>query len=193
VSARNGRARGETGRARAVLVAAGCALSLLFVSRLLAPSTLLLPLAPYACGDLARLAAGAWLRRYAAPGEVLETAFGLPAFAYEGPVYDSSQLNSAPSSPLLARAVYSIREGDSPPPSAEWELVALCAFPAAAERDSDPASKSNRYRVYAKPESRVRREHKSFGLEGRTDAPLAADDLPLMSRAWREHVRARLP
>src|SRR5204863_1125488 len=86
-----------TMRARAAIAAAGCAVSLACVSSLLVPSaSTFLPilgrgsparatrvndelpeLAPYACGDLARLAAGAWLERHAAHDEVLESAFGL--------------------------------------------------------------------------------------------------------------------
>lgn len=151
------------------------------------------PLPPYVRGDLARLAAGAWLARYAAPGEVLATGFGLPALAYRGPVFDTCELNCRRDSPLRERAVYDVRAAGTPPEGDDWRVVARFRFdPLPTEAQSE--SPATEYDVFATSASHVRRSGSSFGVSKQIPvSPIDVDDFEVLSPAWRDYLVRALP
>jgi hypothetical protein len=145
----------------------------------------------YTRGDLARLCAGAWLRLHADPDEVLMTPFGLPAFAYGGPVLDLSGLNSAPDSPLRGRETYAVLEGEHVPAGGGWELVASFRFEEPGDARSARGG-AKPYRVFARERSRVQRERVGYGVPGRNETALRVRDVPLASRAWARYLALAL-
>ena len=68
--------------------------------------------------DLGRLAAGAWLCKHTSGTELLCTPYGLPSFAYRGPVHDYSGLNSRPDDYVALQAMYYVASDDTPVPEA---------------------------------------------------------------------------
>jgi hypothetical protein len=86
----------------------------------------------HALHDLARLQAGAWLARYAEPGEILATFFGLPAFAYPGPVHDLTRLNSKSDPQAFADAKYFLIAGVPGTPENILRLPRVATFQVAA-------------------------------------------------------------
>ncbi|MEZ4215642.1 MAG: hypothetical protein R3E88_04125 [Myxococcota bacterium] len=116
----------------------------------LAPSTPRTHLAPYAESDLARQAAGAWLRKHTSATELLASPWGLPAYEYGGPVYDGTFLNSRPDEARFHAAMYYLGEFPSGAPSREALGAELVAFFRCGPR-------SVGYAVYARPASEVAR------------------------------------
>lgn len=78
--------------------------------------------------DAGRQVAGAWLRENAPGDELFATPFGLPAYEYGGPVYDTALLNNRPDPELEDRAAYAILEVAVGPPPAAWQGRELVAF-----------------------------------------------------------------
>jgi hypothetical protein len=107
-----------------------------------------------AASDLARQAAGAWLRKHTSGSELFWSHFGLPCFEYKGPVYDGSLLNSKPDPTALARAQYALlgpfEHGQAPPRSfsdLEPPRPLVATFQYAADADM--------YALYAAPRSEI--------------------------------------
>ncbi len=97
--------------------------------------------------DLARLQAGVWLARYAGPNELLATYFGLPAFAYPGPVHDLTRLNSKADSQAFANAKYFLIAGVPGMPEGILRLPRVATFQVAAG--------GPRYHVHVRADSGV--------------------------------------
>ena len=60
--------------------------------------------------DVARQVAGVWLRENTSTSELFATPFGLPAYEYGGPVYDTALLNNQRDAAQHRSASYEIRE-----------------------------------------------------------------------------------
>ena len=143
---------------RALPVAAALALFLLFtwpgMSRRLAHAGSMARLPQRPASDLARQAAGAWLRKHTSGSELFWCPFGLPSFEYKGPVYDGSLLNSKPDPTALARSRYALlgpfEQGQAPLPAfpdLEPRRPLVATFQYAANADM--------YALYAAPESEI--------------------------------------
>jgi hypothetical protein len=85
-----------------------------------------------------RRAAGRFLREHAGPGEVLECAYGWPAFISRLPVNDRARLNS---SRFLEPVTYRVEHGEpsrgAPVPAAPHGMVPLATFDSARRRFSE--------------------------------------------------------
>ncbi|MFN0006918.1 MAG: hypothetical protein ACKVXR_03345, partial [Planctomycetota bacterium] len=113
--------------------------------------------------ELGRQAAGAWLRKHTSATEDFITFEGLPAFEYEGPVYDFSLLNSAPDHGRLDRAAYLLTgpiglEDELPRALQDRKLVASFRFDAQvglyllyARLDSEAWRNGARHLVFPTP------------------------------------------
>ncbi len=115
--------------------------------------------------NLARLLSGAWLSERAAPGECLVSMFGLAAYAFEGPVYDISELNSKGDPQRVITSSYFLAREDMVPGGGYPGLETLGRFQAASEGIS--------YELFARPESRALREGFGYSL-----LPLAPEPCP---------------
>jgi len=138
----------------------------------------------YAEGDLARQAAGAWLRKHTSTTELLASPWGLPAYEYGGPVYDPTQLNSAKSPERFVSARYYVGEFATGAPSDQAYGSALVAFFRCGR-------KAVGYAVYARAESEiVARRVTHLGRPGEDEAGsrLASRDLKVASRRMRERI-----
>jgi hypothetical protein len=170
----------------ASVLGAACALASLGAAPLAAGSDL----PSHVRTDLARLVAGTWLRAHAAPDEGVITYNGLSAFAFGGPVFDPSGLNSRADSPLRASANYWIIEEGAAAPEGSWVLVARFRL---AEAGDPPLARGGAigFEVWAHPDSRIARSGVGHGVEGRTDSSVDPAAVPLTSRAWRAYLEAR--
>ncbi len=97
--------------------------------------------------DLARLQAGTWLAQHSAPGEMLLTMFGLPSFAYPGPVYDVSELNSRSDPTRLLSSSYVLVRSNMIPEGGLPHLIHAARF------QVEPGAA--RYEIYAQPTSQA--------------------------------------
>ncbi len=119
----------QRGLVAMTIVCSFCALT--FVPRafqMLSRPSLDFELSLSAQGDLARQTAGAWLRAKTSATEVLASAFGLPAFEYGGPVYDTSGLNNPIDDARARSAAYWIAEIEQGMPEEKLEARRLAAF-----------------------------------------------------------------
>ena len=122
-------------------------------------------LTPKDVEDLARLMAGAWIEERAGPGETLVSMFGLAAYAYSGPVYDVSELNSERAPERLLTSSYFLTNEVMQPEGGLPHLVRLASFRTAAT--------GIRYDLFASRESRAAQDGCAFDL-----LPLAPEPCP---------------
>lgn len=114
------------------------------------------PLEPWEMFEADRRAAGRFLRVHAAAGEVLECAYGWPAFASRLPTNDRSGLNSRA---LLSPVTYRVEHGSpadhgSVPPQAPPGMIDLATFDSARRRFPGYSW----FVVYGRPESVIARK-----------------------------------
>lgn len=141
-------------------------------------------LAVYAESDLARQAAGAWLRKHTSATELLASPWGLPAYEYGGPVYDPTQLNSTKSPERFVSARYYVGEFAIGMPSEQAYGSTLVAFFRCGRRAVG-------YAVYAREESEIIATGVThLGAPGELDAGsrLESGDLKVSSRRMRERI-----
>ena len=137
----------------------------------------------FEAGNLARQAAGSWLHKHTTGTELLVSPFGLPAYEYKGPVYDTSLLNSEEDPSRATEAAYHILPAGPretlPSTRAGVILVGLFHY--------DPDAR--KYGVYATEGSEIVQKGVSHlpDEEGHFAAPLAPTDFSLLSR--REAMR----
>jgi len=103
--------------------------------------------------ELARQAAGAWLRKHTSATEEFVTFEGLPAYEYGGPVYDFSLLNSEQDFGRLGRAAYVLTgpigvDDELPRAREDRKLVATFRYDA----------RVGPYLLYARPDSEIWRK-----------------------------------
>jgi MFS family permease len=111
-------------------------------------------LRPWEAFDADRRLAGVFLREYAAPGEVVECAFGWPAFESRLPCNDSGFLNSVE---ILEPVSYSVKHGDRAengnPPEAPPGMIPLATFDMAHRRFPTYTA----FVVFGRPDSAIAR------------------------------------
>jgi hypothetical protein len=144
--------------------------------------------------DIARQAAGAFLRKHTSRTELLATFEGLPAFEYEGPVYDFSLLNSRQDGQRFAGAVYLLlgplpADPELAAVDGERRLVASFRYDATmglyalyARLDSEIWKNGARHLVFPTPElwSGTPEEARGIRLEHRENTWI----LPSTGQAW---------
>ncbi len=149
-------------------------------------------------GDLARAAAGAWLRANTSGTELLSTPYGLPAFEYVGPVIDGSGLNSRRDPEVEARAPYELvgpLETDdlAGRGTGERRFVAIFRYDARAPiyavtaRASSEVVRANL--AHVPPDFTIPPEIDPDGWLARArKVPISADELHVTCRRWRDRL-----